>query len=107
MKRTHAIIALSLATLLSGGTAALALNPQPVSTQSDPSLDPQTDETGFRIFGFNVAFAGNTPASVQKFISTLPPQEQQQVQTGCGEVLNDAGMASNFTVVQFCRNATL
>jgi hypothetical protein len=107
MKRNHTIAALSLAALLAGGTAAMALPVETVSTQSDTSLDPQKDETGFRIFGFNVAFAGNTPGAVQNFIAGLSPEQQQRVQTGCGEVMSDAGMASNFTVVQFCRNAML
>jgi hypothetical protein len=107
MKRTHTIVALSLAALLAGGTTAMALTAEPASTPADTSLDPQKDETGFRIFGFNVAFAGNTPSAVQNFVAGLSPDQQQRVQTGCGEVLSDAGMASNFTVVQFCRNATL
>jgi hypothetical protein len=107
MKRNHAIVALSLAALLVGGTAAMALPVETVSTQSDQSLDPQKDETGFRIFGFNVESAGYTPASVAKFIATLTPEQQERVQTGCGDVLGDAGMAWNFPVVQFCRNAEM
>lgn len=101
MKPLHGTIALSFAALLALGTSAMALESQP-STQS--SVTPATDETGFQIFGFDIAYAGNTPEAVRNFVDGLTPQQQQAASTGCSEVLSDASLAANATVVSFCKN---
>ena len=108
MKTAHATIALSFAALLAVGTSAMAVELQPTTTQrADPSLDAQTDMTGFRTFGFAIDTAGNTPEAVQTFISGLTPDQQNAVSVGCADVLSDAQMATNTTVVSFCKNAAL
>jgi hypothetical protein len=104
MKTSHGTLALSLAALLALGTSAMAVEPQPSDTSSTTTMDPATDETGFQIFGFNIAFAGNTPDAVKNFVSGLTPDQQQSASVGCGEVLSDSTLSFNTTVVSFCKN---
>jgi hypothetical protein len=103
---TATTLALSVAALIASGATALAAEPLPAEPAPQQSImDPATDESGALIFGFNIAFAGNTPAAVQNFIAGLTPEQQQSVVAGCNEVKRDASLATNFTVVQFCHNA--
>ncbi|HVY21553.1 MAG TPA: hypothetical protein VHA70_15940 [Bauldia sp.] len=113
MKTAHQTLALSVAALLTFGTAAMAIEPQPDTTASSSTagtaqydMDAQTDQTGFSLFGFDIAVAGNTPAAVQEFIAGLTPAQQHSVDVGCSYAFSDAAMAPNTTVMQFCRNAT-
>jgi hypothetical protein len=106
MKRSSKIIALSLAAMFAGGASALA---EEVSTTTNTTsdtmiLDPATDQTGAAIFGFDISHAGNTPDAVQQFLAGLSPDQQQSVQTGCVDVLKDAAVQQNSTVVMFCHN---
>ncbi len=109
MKMSHGTLALSFAALLALGTSAMAVEPDPIPTTVTPdaSLDASTDTTGFRTFGFSIAFAGNTPDAVKNFVAGLTPDQQRSVNVGCASVLDDASMASNTTVVSFCHNAAL
>lgn len=65
--------------------------------------DTFDEDSGFAIFGFNIAFAGNTPAAVKHFVAGLNATQKHAVQIGCNEVLRDPG-TQNATVFDFCRN---
>ncbi len=104
MKIARNILAASIvaATIVVGGAAGAV--PWAGFTADNNNLDPLTDETGFPIFGFNIAYAGNTPAAVKHFVAGLNATQKRSVALGCNQVLRDPDMAGNTTVFQFCRN---
>jgi hypothetical protein len=107
MRSAHKTLALSVAALLTLGTAAMAIEPPPPTTTQDANAPvlPEMDPSGFTFFGFDIEGAGNTPDAVKSFIAGLTPEQQRNVDVGCSNVLSDPSLATNTSVVQFCHNA--
>jgi hypothetical protein len=103
MKTTRSIIAVTaVAVGLANGTAMAG--PFSGFVGMDEQVDPFTEDSGFAIFGFNIAFAGNTPEAVKHFVAWLNATQKHSVQVGCNEVLRSSPVSVNSTVFEFCRN---
>ncbi len=85
-------------------TSAALAEPWKGFVGSEDTGDPFTDESGVPIFGFNIAFAGFTPAAVKHFVAGLNAQQKHSVKIGCNQVLRDPAYSQNTTVFDFCRN---
>jgi hypothetical protein len=100
MKPMRTVIA---ATVLAVGMSAGAAMAAP-AFPGGGFTDTFEEDSGFAIFGFNIAFAGNTPAAVKHFVAGLNATQKRSVQIGCNAVLRDPSLAQSATVFDFCRN---